>query len=172
MNGQVMVISATIAFGMGIDKRSVRFVAHWNLPNSVTSYYQESGRAGRDGNLSFARIFYSKKDRDVLIKHLEDEMKKIEGESEGRVSARMDDLKIMIMYCESVTCRHALFSRYYGDENPVCVDKCDTCQNKGDVAHQLSLFKRNSIIQTMRADEIDAMKEISEAFRKEIYTIM
>ena len=103
-------------------------------------------------------------------------MKKKESvEREGLVSARMDDLKIMIMYCESVTCRHAVFSRYYGDEDPVCVDKCDTCQNKGDVENKLKQFKRNSIIQTMRADkvqekkEIDAMKEISEPFRQEMF---
>jgi ATP-dependent DNA helicase RecQ len=120
-DGLVMV--ATIAFGMGIDKPDVRFVAHLDLPKSVEGYYQETGRAGRDGLPSTAWLAYGLQDVVQL-------RKMIDG-SEGDVAFRRNaqrHLDSMLALCESVTCRRGQLLEYFGqvDVAEKC-DNCDTC---------------------------------------------
>jgi ATP-dependent DNA helicase RecQ len=118
-DGQVMV--ATIAFGMGIDKPDVRFVAHLDLPKSIEGYYQETGRAGRDGLPSTAWLAYGLQDVVQLRKMIDN--------SEGdfaRRRALAAHLDAMLALCETVQCRRVQLLAYFGEQGTPC-DNCDTC---------------------------------------------
>jgi ATP-dependent DNA helicase RecQ len=121
-DGLVMV--ATIAFGMGIDKPDVRFVAHLDLPKSVEGYYQETGRAGRDGLPSTAWLAYGL--QDVV------QQRKMIETSEGDLVHRRNlsqHLDAMLALCETVECRRARLLAYFGQDDPaVTCDNCDTCR--------------------------------------------
>ncbi|HEY8084204.1 MAG TPA: DNA helicase RecQ [Methylophilaceae bacterium] len=118
--GVVMV--ATVAFGMGIDKPNVRFVAHLDLPKSMEGYYQETGRAGRDGLPADAWMTYGLGDV-VSMRQMLDS-----GDApEERKRVERQKLDALLGFCESVACRHQTLLRYFGEEHPGNCGQCDNC---------------------------------------------
>ena len=118
--GVIMV--ATVAFGMGIDKPNVRFVAHLDLPKSMEGYYQETGRAGRDGLPANAWMTYGLGDV-VSMRHMLDS-----GDApEERKRVERQKLDALLGFCESTACRHQTILRYFGEEHPGNCGQCDNC---------------------------------------------
>ena len=118
-----MVICATIAFGMGIDKPDVRFVAHAALPKSIEAYYQETGRAGRDGDPAVAQLFWGAEDFAQGWRRV--------GEAEPeRQKALRGQLQAMQQLVETADCRRALLLRHFGETPPAACGNCDNCQSR------------------------------------------
>lgn len=130
-----MVVVATVAFGMGIDKPDVRFVAHAGVPKSIEGYYQETGRAGRDGDPSQAVMLWAAGDFSTARQRLSE----VPEDRRGAERARLDALAGLV---ETAECRRAVLLRHFGEEPPSECGNCDNCLDKPGVIDATELARK------------------------------
>ena len=157
---RIRVMVATNAFGMGIDKSNVRYVLHYNMPQSLEYYYQEAGRAGRDGEEAECVLFFSK--QDIMINKFLLQNKASAGDVASDMQKTANDqrkLQQMINYCETDKCLREFILSYFGDTTPCICNKCSNCvvvENEEEETYVETGKKRKKAAQLAGLNELGA----------------
>lgn len=155
INDRIPIVTATIAFGMGIDKSNVRWIIHNNLPKNIEGYYQEIGRAGRDGLLSQALLYYNMRDVKLLADFAQDSPHK---------DVLIEKLNRMLQFAESPTCRRKTLLSYFGETLIKDCGNCDVCENPPAFISG-SLIAQKALSGIMRTKEKVGMNLLIQVLR-------
>ena len=156
---KIDIVVATIAFGMGIDKSNIRFVIHTSMPKTLENYYQEIGRAGRDGDLSYVYLLYSKSDEIKRKIQIND------GLDNAYKSTALDKLEKMYRYCISNNCRHTIIASYFDDKIDHCLTSCDNCTKEEVEQIDITLDAQKLLSCIYRAEQRFGLNHIIDILR-------
>ncbi|XP_031500242.1 ATP-dependent DNA helicase Q-like 3 [Nymphaea colorata] len=144
VSSRIQIVIATVAFGMGIDKKDVRFVCHFNIPKSMEAFYQESGRAGRDQLPARSLLYYGLDDKrrmEFILKNTSTKQNKLDSQG-GQAEKALQDFDQMVKYCESDGCRRKKILETFGEKVPtsLCGKTCDACKHPNMLTAKLEEF--------------------------------
>ncbi|XP_048133056.1 ATP-dependent DNA helicase Q-like 3 isoform X2 [Rhodamnia argentea] len=142
ISSKIQVVVATVAFGMGIDRKDVRIVCHFNIPKSMEAFYQESGRAGRDQLPSTSILYYGIEDHkrmEFILSNAKNKKSQSSSSQDGLFKKLLADFNQMVEYCEGSGCRRKKILESFGEQVPasLCKNSCDACKHPNQVARQL-----------------------------------